>query len=452
MKKPNILLILTDQQNSKMMSCAGNSFVRTPAMDSLAEEGVRFERAYCTNPVCIPSRFSLMTGRMPSEIGMVSNRVDDAGAIPQEIKKNGLGFLMRNAGYDAVYAGKVHLPNMTAEDVGFRYICSDERDVLSETCAEFLRTHNDNPFFLVASFINPHDICYMAIRDFQKTAHDKDLLERGAVECATLDSALTKPDADDDEFFSKHCPPLPVNHVPQEDEPEAIEIMLGYRPFRLKARQFWTEKRWREHRWAYARLTEFVDAQVGRVLDALRESGHADDTLVIFTSDHGDMDSAHKMEHKSTLYDEACRVPLIIRPPGGMNPRHIDTKHLVSNGLDLLPTICDYGGTFLPDGLNGMSLRPLVEDTRISQWRKSIPVECAAGRGIITEKFKYAMFDIGVNGEQLIDLEADPFEQRNALNDRGNMEALNEMRLAFAGTFGSEKRNPSDILRNLCDS
>ena len=70
----------------------------------------------------------------------------------------------------------------------------------------------------------------------------------------------------------------------------------------------------------------------------------------------------------------------------------------------------------------------------------------------ITEKFKYAMFDIGANGEQLIDLETDPFEQRNALNDSGNMESLNEMRLAFARTFGSEKRNPSDILRNLCDS
>lgn len=452
MKKPNILLILTDQQNAKMMSCADNSFVSTPAMDSLAEEGVRFDRAYCTNPVCIPSRFSLMTGRMPSEIGMVSNRADDVGEIPREIKENCLGFLMRNAGYDAVYAGKVHLPNMTAEDIGFRYICSNERDVLSETCAEFLRTHDGNPFFMVASFINPHDICYMAIRDFQKTEHDKDLLERGAVECAALDSALIKQDVDGDGFFSKHCPPLPLNHAPQADEPEAMEIMLSHRPFRHEARQFWTEKRWREHRRAYARLTEMADAQIGRVLDALRESGHADDTLVIFTSDHGDMDSAHKMEHKSTLYDEACRVPLIIRPPGGMNHGYVDTKHLVSNGLDLLPTICDYGGAFLPEGLKGESLRSLVECSHIRQWRESIPVECATGRGIITEKFKYAMFDIGANCEQLIDLEADPFEQRNALNDSGNSDALNEMRMIFTRTFGDEKRNPSDILRNLCDS
>lgn len=116
---PNILVILTDQQHASMMSCAGNRYLHTPAMDSLAARGMRFERTYCTDPVCVPSRFSLMTGRMPSAIGMRSNDESQVESIPPRILQSGLGWLMRSGGYEAVYAGKVHLPKMTAQDLGF---------------------------------------------------------------------------------------------------------------------------------------------------------------------------------------------------------------------------------------------------------------------------------------------------------------------------------------------
>jgi len=452
-EQPNILLILTDQQNSTMMSCAGNAYVSTPAMDSLAAEGVRFERAYCTNPVCVPSRFSLMTGLMPSAIGMLSNRVAHIDGIPRSISGNGLGFRLREAGYDVAYAGKVHLPKMSAEDVGFDYICQDERERLAKSCAEFIEKSRRRPFCLVASFINPHDICYMAIRDFLQTASEKRLVERGSVECATLDAALARPGAVDDvTFFAEHCPPLPPNFEPPADEPEAIRIMLEQRPFRMKARREWDENRWREHRWAYARLTEMVDKQIARVLDALSRSGQANRTLVVFTSDHGDMDSSHRMEHKSTLYDEACRIPLIIRPPGDGSPGRVDCTHLVSNGLDLLPTFCDYAGVAPPSRLPGRSLRRLVEGNSQECRRRSVPVECAIGRAIVTERFKYSVYDIGADREQLIDLVSDPHEQRNVLNDSRYHQVLEELRAVFQRTFGSEPRHPADVVKAAADA
>lgn len=434
--RPNILIIITDQQHWKMMSCAGNKYLKTPAMDWLAENGVRFDRAYATNPVCVPSRFSLMTGRLPSEIGMRSNDSRELGPIPEQIKSNGLGHLLRRAGYETVYGGKVHLPKMTIEEVGFTYICKNERDELAQVASQYLSKEHQKPFCLVTSFINPHDICYMAIRDFAKTDQEKRLIERGKVEVATLDRALQRPaGVSDAEFFEKHCPPLPENHEPQEDEPEAIRWLIASRPFRLKAREHWPEKRWREHRWAYHRLTEFVDKQIGQVLDALKRSAYADNTVIIFTSDHGDNDASHKLEHKTVFYDESARIPLIISGPG-VAKGVVDQEHLVSNGLDLLPTCCDYAGLKPPSGLRGASLRPLAEDKNI-QWRKVLPVENEIGKMIITDRYKYIRYDRGREEEQVLDMEADPHETKNSLARAEQDGVLEQLRASFEQTFST---------------
>ena len=465
--RPNIIFIFTDQQSASMMSCAGNSYVNTPAMDSLAASGMRFERAYCTNPVCVPSRFSLMTGRMPSVIGVRSNDHGHVDAVPEHITKQGLGWLFRRAGYDVAYGGKVHLPKrnaprcrlpvaerpaMTPEDLGFDYLTRDERDKLAEVCAEYVVQDRHRPFLLVVSFINPHDICYMAIRDSAETESERRLLARGKVEIDTLDEALQLPaGASREAFFEQHCPPLPPNFEPQDDEPEAIRALLAQRPFRQKARESWTDERWRLHRWAYARLTEMVDAQIARICDAVRESGKEKDTVIIFSSDHGDMDSAHRMEHKTALYEEACRVPLIISQPGMTSPPvavrlvggnaersagAVDRTHLVSNGLDLFPTLCDYAGIVVPEELAGLSLRRLAEGHRPASWRDSLPVESEIGRMIVTERYKYVLYDEGEGREQLMDLWEDLGEMRNAAQDAEKAEVLRNLRRLFEKTFG----------------
>ena len=427
-----------------MMGCAGNAYVNTPAMDRLAATGVRFERAYCTNPVCVPSRFSLLTGRMPSEIGLRSNDYAHIQAVPEQITQQGLGWWFRRAGYDVAYGGGFDLPKMTAEDLGFDTITGDERDELAQVCADYVAQDRRKPFLLVASFINPHDICYMAIRDFAGTEEERRIVAQRKREIATLDDALQLPAGMSREaFFEQRCPQLPVNFEPQEDEPAAIRALLEQRPFRRNAREHWTDERWRLHRWAYVRLTEMVDAQIARICDAVRECGKEEHTVIVFSSDHGDMDAAHRMEHKTALYEEACRIPLIISQPGSTVAGAVDRTHLVSNGLDLFPTLCDYAGIRPPDELRGLSLRSLVEGRAPSAWRDSLPVESELGRMIVTQRFKYLLYDDGARREQLIDLWEDAGEMRNAAQDGRNADILQRHRLVFQDTFGTGIRKVS---------
>lgn len=421
---------MTDQQSATMMSCAGNAFLNTPTMDAIADCGLRFDRAYCTDPVCIPSRFSLMTGRMPSAINMRSNYLEGVtDPIPEHIIRNGLGHLLRAAGYETTYAGKEHFPRMNAADLGFDYIEKDERELMAAVTADYVRKPKDKPFCLVASFINPHDICYMAIRDFANTEHSHRLIEKGKVEIATLDEALKLPqDMSREEFLAKRCPPLPPGFEIQAEEPGAIAIMQKDLPFKAQARATYTEEQWRMHRWAYIRLTETVDHQIGKLWEAIKEMPDADNTIVIFTSDHGDMDSAHRMEHKTAFYDEACRIPLIIACPGARGRAAVDRTHLVSNGLDLLPTVCDFAGAEIPPDLDGMSMRPLYEDDADAGWRSYLNVESEIGYMVMDDRYKYMRFDEGDNAEQLINLQDDPHETRNAINDPESAMVLAELR------------------------
>ena len=166
--RPNILFIMTDQQHAGMMSCMCNKWLKTPAMDRLAASGVRFERAFASNPVCVPSRFSLQTGLMPSAIGMGQNEDSGQAAVTETMVQQSLGRLFRDAGYETLYGGKVHLPSKMKgiENLGYRNLTRDSRQGLADACAEFLKGRHEKPFLLFASFINPHDICYMAINDF----------------------------------------------------------------------------------------------------------------------------------------------------------------------------------------------------------------------------------------------------------------------------------------------
>lgn len=435
--RPNILFVMTDQQGASMMRCAGNRWLDTPAMDRLASDGIRFERAYCTDPVCVPSRFSLMTGRMPSEIGLRGSVTTDLDPIPRHIVETGAGRRLRAAGYETMYAGKQHLPCMTAEDIGFNVLTHDERDGLADACAGYLREYRaGKPFFLVASFVNPHDICYLAIRAFARTEAERERIARSKLPLTALDEALACPAGMDEEtFLADVCPPLPPNVEPQENEPEAIRRFLEQRPFKKNARDHWRDRDWRLHRWAYCRLTERVDRQIGRVLDALYESGRSRDTIVIFSSDHGDMDGAHRMEHKTAFYEEACRVPFTIAGPG-VRRGTVDMRHLVSNGLDLVPTLCDYAGLPAPADLKGRSLRPLAESESCSSWREDLALESEIGRMVMTDRYKYMQYDAGKNREQLMDLENDPHETRNALLDPVLEDVLREHRERFARHFG----------------
>ena len=425
-KRPNIVFIITDQQSATMMSCTGNRWLKTPAMDRLAGSGVRFERAYAANPVCLPNRFSFFSGHMPSKVGIGLNE-DGRKGVAKGMPAQAMGNLLRKTGYETVYGGKTHLPRgFGLQQIGFRPLTGDSRGKLAEACAAFIKGKHEKPFLLVASFINPHDICYMAINDHGRTQGRP---ARGNLDSRICEGLIEKPRKSLKEFVEKHCPPLPPNHAVPADEPEAItRRYLAVRRFRQYAREKWSDDMWRLHRWAYCRLTEMVDAHVGKVLDALKEAGLEENTVVIFTSDHGDHDSSHKLEHKSILYEEAARIPFLMSWKGVIPAGRVDGEHLVSNGLDLLPTVCDYAGIAPPKGLLGTSIRPVAEGRAKTAWRGHLAVESQNGRMVRTDRFKYVVYDSGANREQLFDLKSDPHETRSLAKDPRHKAVLEKHR------------------------
>jgi choline-sulfatase len=399
-------------------------------MDSLAASGVRFERAYACNPVCVPNRFSLQTGLMPSAIGMGENKDSHQSAVTDAMVRRSIGPLLSAAGYETVYGGKVHMPRQMnrVKNMSYRSLTRNSRGGLAKACAEFIKGPHTKPFFMFASFINPHDVCYMAINDYNRTLGRTTFRN---LDSRTCEGLLKKPRASGDlkAFVEANCPPLPANHNVPSSEPEAItKKYMDVRKFRAYARKNWPESKWRLHRWAYCRLTEMVDAHIAVVLGALKQSGLEDDTVVIFTSDHGDMDSAHKLEHKSILYEEAARVPFIMSHKNHIPEGAVDDRRLISNGLDLICTLCDYAGIEAPKGLSGASVRPLAEGKKVSDWRQSVVVESQNGRMLRTDRYKYCIYDSGANREQLIDLKNDPGEMKNLAGDAAFKTVLDKHR------------------------
>ena len=288
--KPNILLIITDQQHANMLSSAGNPYLKTKAIDSLVNSGIRFPNAYVTNPVCKPSRISLATGVMAGRFGSLNNNMKVT--IPKHVITNSMGLLMKRAGYATFYGGKTHLTKeLEPNNAGYDVFTKDQRDKLAKDCLDFISTKRDKPFFAVASFINPHDICFAY---GAKKGTGKGAGQKIANELYKQAQAL-----DEDKL-----PPLPANSAKPKLEPEAVENGLKTKavtPAKI-IRQFYKDRDWRNYRWIYCRLTERVDRQIGELLDGMKKHGLDKNTLIIFTSDHGDMDASHRLASKNVMY------------------------------------------------------------------------------------------------------------------------------------------------------
>ena len=441
-KRPNIIFIVTDQQSAVMMSCAGNTWLNTPGMDYIGNNGVRFTRAYTTNPVSSPARLGFMTGRFPGSFTDAGgNKADNNNTsmgirnLSPEVLNTTIGAWLKRAGYDLVYGGKTHLPEqLMPKPQGFAVISSDERDELAKSGADFIRERHDKPYYMVLSFINPHDICYMAISDFGRGSREAKEEKNPPIHIKMLEQAKKMPaGVTKEEFYAKWCPPLPPNYEIQEGEPKAIDNLISQAAFsfRKQAREHYTDEQWRLHRWTYCRLTEVVDAEVQQVVDALKASGEEENTIVIFTADHGDMDASHRLEHKSLLYEQAANIPFVVMWKGHIVPR-VDDKHLVSNGLDLLPTVCDYAGVKGGSDPRGLSLRPLLEGDNNTPWRKTLGVESEVGSMVVSaDGCKYARYDLGGIEEQIYDLNKDPYETKHFTSDPNYKSKLAELRRDF---------------------
>lgn len=415
-ERPNVLFICTDQQQAGMLSCAGNRWLKTPAMDSIAANGTRFTRAYCVNPVCVPSRTGMFTGYTPARLGIEVNGDKGKVRIPSEIQQQGLGSLFRNAGFETAYAGKVHVVGGVAS-LGFTELktnCSDDETAAASVA--FLKQKHEKPFLLVTSFVNPHDICYLEFGSSKRSKAGKESEEEGDEEAkANVTAALKRPEGiSEKEFFASHCPPLPANAELQQGAPD----VWG------QGSSKWSVEQWRQHRWVYCRLTEQVDREIGRVLQALRDDGLEENTLIVFTSDHGEMNGAHQARLKTKFFEESAGVPFIVSLKGVTKPGLVDNQHLVSSGQDLIPTLCDFAGIKPPDALLGRSVRPLAEGRAAPDWRPYVVSETRGGRMLCSGRYKYCIYETGLRREQLVDLEKDPGEMINLATDPTHRDVL----------------------------
>jgi len=427
-QRPNILFIVTDQQHAGMISCTGNAQLSTPAMNSLARDGIRFEKAYVANPVCMPSRISMATGMMPGRLGVFSNGMK--ATVPGRVNENSLGKLIQRAGYDTFYGGKVHMcRELNPPNAGYDVVDRDSRGALPDACIEFIRRRRDRPFFAVASFINPHDICFAHAAHIGKAPASMRHVERLYRQASALPL--------------DQLPPLPANYAIPEEEPEAIESHLSPKAVTPAGtmRRDYDEQQWRIYRWIYCRLTEQVDKHIGRILDAVSDAGLEETTLILFTSDHGNMDASHRLASKGLFYEESVRVPFLMKYKGVIPAGQIDDEHLVATGLDILPTLCDYAGADVPGTLLGCSLRTIAEGRSVDDWRTYVVSENSWGRMIRSERFKYCVYDSGSTRESLVDLTADPGERSNLAGSR-----------AYRGSLMEHRRNLQQWIKDSNDT
>jgi choline-sulfatase len=404
-KKPNILFIMTDQQFADIMSCRmGTKYINTPAMDSLAKDGILLTNAYTPNPLCIPARNSIFTGRYPHETGSQNN---SGGKLdPNEFPNMGTYF--KDAGYDTGYVGKWHKWYETEDkkshgfDMTAVIHSNGHDDEIPAPAIDFMQKDRVNPFLLVVSLSNPHDVC-------QLSRHQE--LPSGPIPpLPPLDLR----------------PPMKKNIDPPTNESDAITLMRkSYHNTRLFPVGNYDEDKWRRLSWGYYRLVEKVDALIGKVLEGLKESGQEENTLIVFTSDHGDCHGAHRFNQKTVFYEESARIPFILSYKNVI--KHGTSGVLVNTGVDILPTMLDFAGIEQPKKLPGRSLKTIALGKEPKQWRDFIVVENfmtqggpvdgktpqVKGRMVRSNSYKYCLYDHGKQREELFDMKKNRLETEN---------------------------------------
>lgn len=422
-KKPNILLIMSDEHNQRVTGCYGNGIVKTPHMDSLAASGVTFENHYCNSPLCVPSRSSFTAGKYCSRVDTwgLSSELPDAN-MPT------IARVLNDAGYESYLCGKMHYDN--TRRYGFREIggnfnanyktgkgrryTPDEvkehtplsgrfkdfhtgdngRTVLHDIkvttgAVDFLNKREaGTPFFLLVGYLAPH-FPLIVPEKFYQPYKDK----------------VPMPNVPDGLVAS-----MPINYKLQRTAYKVTDVPAD----KVKI-----------GRELYYGLTSWVDNEMGKVLAALKANPKiADNTVIIYTSDHGENMGEHSMWWKSCLYDQAARVPLIISYPERWKPGQ--RRKEATGHVDVVKTIADIAGGHTPEDWDGDSLTPWMENSSYN-WKDLAVVEYYAhsiAHGIVmarTGKWKYTYHgkpaaDMPVE-RQLFDMEKDPEEFHNLASD-----------------------------------
>ena len=417
MQAPNVLLVMADQLAPHFTGAYRHPVVRTPHMDSLAERGVRFDAAYCNAPLCSPSRASMMTGRLPSAVGAWDNAAEWSAAAPT------LAHWLTLAGYRTVLSGKMHFvgpdqlhgfgqrlttdiypanfawtPNWdrpaeridkwyhnmeSVTEAGqavatYQFDYDDEVGFAARRCLyDLARDGDERPFFLAVAFIHPHDPYVTRPRWWNLYDHDKIDLPR---------------------------PP------PAVLDPHTQRIRAGIQADTAG----WTEEQCRTARHAYYGNTSYFDWWLGELLDVLTETGRADDTVVIVTSDHGDMLGDRGAWFKMSFFEQSARVPLLMAGPDIVSTAVPNVCSL----LDLAPTLAEIAGIRPSEfgaSLDGRSLWNAATGGHdaVDEAVAEYTAEMTSHPMFMIRRGRFKYIHCDTDPPQLYDLDADPAEHHN---------------------------------------
>ncbi len=450
-QRPNIVFIMADQLGAPALSMYGHPNIKTPNLERLAASGTVFDSPYCNSPLCSTSRVSMLSGRLPSELDSYDNASEFPAGVPT------FAHYLRSLGYRTCLSGKMHLigpdqlhgfeerlttdfypvdfgwtpdwekpeeqldffhnmDSVTGAGVVARSMPIDYDDETAFRSKRYLydvarETRDDRPFFHVVSMTHPHDP-YLTTREYWDRYSDDEI-------------------------------DLPsVEHIPV-DQRDAHSARLYYH-YGMH-RQDVTDDDIRKARHAYYGMTSYVDDKVGEIMDTLEHAGLADNTIVIFSADHGDMLGERGMWYKMSFYEWSSAVPFIVRHPDFNGGARVSQNISL---LDLFPTLVDFASGEEPDPLyapylKGRSIRPLLEG-KTADWHDTVYAEYlgegAAGPCLMVRKGRYKYVysqgepDQPNDPPQLFDLEADPKE----LNDLAGRADYAEIENELAGLVAEQ--------------
>ncbi|WP_052261863.1 choline-sulfatase [Leisingera sp. ANG-M1] len=425
MTKPNIILFMVDQLTSFVLNAYGGTTCKTPNIDALAARGTVFENAYCPYPLCAPSRFGMMAGRLPSRIGAYDNGAEFTASTPT------FAHYLRANGYYTCISGKMHFvgpdqyhgfeERLTTEiypadmswtpDADFRDYNKDEERAYTFGVSTIDTVRDAGPVARSMQIDYDEDVIHHAVRELYTRARSDDTRP------FMMTVSLTHPHdpyVTTQEYWDRHpedtidAPQVP--HIPVEQR-DAHSQSLYYHYGQDKCAL--SEQDYRNARRGYYGMISYVDDLFGRLMQALDESGYADNTVVLFASDHGDMIGERGMWFKKTLFNPAIQVPLIIAHPGHAPGRVAAPASL----LDIFPTLLDIGGIrgeAIKTPLDGRSLMPALRSEALigPVFAEHIDGGTSAPRVCVRDGDKKLVISRAYP-PQLYDLAADPLEQVN---------------------------------------
>jgi arylsulfatase A-like enzyme len=419
-KKPNILFIFPDQLGADECSIYGGKNILTPNIDQLARDGMMFTNGTSTCPLCLPARGMLMTGRYPTHTGLINNIVEPIPGQPC------LGRHFKDAGYSTGYIGKFHMTAWQCNPAGHpNFIPPGERRL----GFDHWEANNSHLKFQPGSYFFYRDESVPIVSDKYETD-------------TQTDQAITFMEKNRDSgspFFLVVAPHPPHHPNDPEDTPcgylDRIPKDLEYNP--NIERDFLPnpgpgKRDWHLETRGYLAQTKNVDDNVGRLMHYLERTGLAEDTIVIFTSDHGDMRGAHGCVGKQHPYREGYQVPFIIRWPNNI-PTGEKSETLISL-MDMLPTLCALTGQPVPDNLDGRNLSKVVLGNKKDVGRDELLLGFYQAdydffkewRAVLTTDYCYAKWIDGT--ECLTSNLNDPYQMNNLVEDAKYHSVLKDMR------------------------